>query len=146
AGPVLRRCGAISEEVLIDSARTKGQDHLLAISDRPSLSEIVTDVLVERGDKRVALSVAGNLGAKFSETGLSALVSRTETDDELAVRLWSRPDVPRASLIQLFEVASESVRQQLEARNRDRAVEIREVVLRARAQLETESRRSSREY
>jgi uncharacterized protein (DUF2336 family) len=146
AGPVLRRCGAIPDEILVDSARTKGQDHLLAISERSSLSERVTDVLVERGDGRVALSVAGNLGARFSETGFSTLVSRTETDDELAVRLWSRPDVPRASLIQLFEVASESVRRELEARNRDRAVEIREVVLRARAKLEAEARRSSRAY
>ena len=146
AGPVLRRCGAIPEEVLVNSAKSKGQDHLLAISERPSLSERVTDVLVERGDEQVALSVAGNLGAKFSETGFSTLVSRTETDDGLAVRLWSRTDVPRTSLIQLFEIASESVRRDLEARNRDRAVEIREVVVRARAKLETESRQSSREY
>jgi uncharacterized protein (DUF2336 family) len=146
AGPVLRRSGAIPEEVLVDSAKTKGQDHLLAISERPSLSERVTDVLVERGDERVALSVAGNPGAKFSETGFSTLVSRTETDDELAVRLWSRADVPRTSLIQLFEIASESVRREFEARNGDRAVEIRDVVLRARAKLEAESRRGSKEY
>ena len=38
--------------------RAKSQDHLLAISRRKALGEIVTDILVERGDRRVVLSTA----------------------------------------------------------------------------------------
>ena len=57
---------------LVENAKTKSQEHLLAITKRKSLAETVTDVLVERGDRDVALSVAQNAGAKFSETGYRA--------------------------------------------------------------------------
>ena len=65
AGPLLRRSPLIDEPTLIDIARGKGQEHLLAISGRPSLSIGVTDVIIRRGDREVVRSVAGNAGARF---------------------------------------------------------------------------------
>ena len=56
---------------------------MLAISRRKVLAETVTDVLVERGNRDVALSAAQNTGAKFSEAGYIRLVKRSEGDDEL---------------------------------------------------------------
>jgi len=58
AGPVLRRSECLDDETLIAGAKTKGQDHLLAISQRKRLSEGVTDVLVERGDQNVLICTA----------------------------------------------------------------------------------------
>ena len=45
AGPVLRRSPVLDEEVLIEIARMKGQGHLLAIAERPTLSADLTDVI-----------------------------------------------------------------------------------------------------
>src|SRR6478752_2883394 len=45
AGPVLRDSSRIDEKLLVESAMTKGQEHLLAISQRRSIGEAVTDVL-----------------------------------------------------------------------------------------------------
>jgi uncharacterized protein (DUF2336 family) len=50
AGLLLSQCEQIDEATLVENARTKSQDHLLAISRRYSIGEAVTDVLVERGD------------------------------------------------------------------------------------------------
>ena len=111
AGPVLRRSECLDEETLVTGARTKGQDHLLAISQRKRLSESVTDVLVERGNQKVVISTAANTGARFSDFGYSTLVTRSETDNELALLVWSRPEIPREYLLTLFESASEVVRQ-----------------------------------
>src|SRR5882757_9903531 len=60
AGPVLEQSARLDEQDLVESARKKGQGHLFAISRRRTLSEPVTDVLVERGDQQVLLSTAEN--------------------------------------------------------------------------------------
>ena len=94
AGPILTHSEQLDEATLIESARTKSQNHLLAISRRTSLAEPLTDVLVERGNQQVAHSTAENPGAKFSEFGYSTLVERSEDDAELAVRMWLGPKFP----------------------------------------------------
>ena len=43
AGPVLRRSAALTEDDLLQVARTRGQDHLRAISERRDLSEAVSE-------------------------------------------------------------------------------------------------------
>src|SRR3979490_3278950 len=50
ARPVLKGAKRLSDADLLATANNKGQPHLLAISERTSLSEAVTDVLVTRGD------------------------------------------------------------------------------------------------
>src|SRR5262245_10997246 len=76
AAPVLVQSVRLDDIALVEAATTKSQDHLLAIAQRSSLAESVTDVLVERGDGRVAKSTAANRGAKFSDYGMSRLVAR----------------------------------------------------------------------
>ena len=57
----------IDEPALIEIARIKGQGHLLAMSERPTLSPGLTDVIVRRGDREVVRRAAGNAGALFSQ-------------------------------------------------------------------------------
>ena len=66
AAPVLSRSSQLSDADLVENASTKSQEHLLAIAQRIQLCELVTDVLVERGDRRVLRTVAGNDGARLS--------------------------------------------------------------------------------
>ena len=67
-------------QILCNWPRPRVQGHLLAISKRKSLSGNLTDVLVRRGDREVARSVAGNKGASFSTTGLDTLIARSSGD------------------------------------------------------------------
>ena len=86
-----------------------------------SLAETVTDVLVERGGRDVALSVAQNAGAKFSEAGYVRLVKRSEHDDELARSVGSRPEIPRHHFLKLLSTASKAVRMALEGAHPEHA-------------------------
>ena len=146
AGPVLTQSQQVDEATLMESARTKGQDHLLAISRRAVLAEAVTDVLVERGNEQVAQSTAENPGAKFSEFGYSTLVKRSENDPELALRMLSRPEIPRQHMLKLFADASESVRLRLEAADQRKATLLREMVAQASAQMRTQARERSADF
>jgi uncharacterized protein (DUF2336 family) len=143
AGPILTHSEQLDEATLIESARTKSQNHLLAISRRTSLAEALTDVLVERGNQEVAHSTAENPGAKFSEFGYTKLVERSEEDAELAVRVWCRPEIPRQNLLKLFADASEAVRLKLEATDRRKAGLLRAMVAQASQQFQTETRERS---
>ncbi len=143
AGPVLTRSERIDDDVLVQSAMTKSQDHLLAISKRRTLHETVTDVLVERGNHQVAVNIAENSGACFSEFGYTALVGRAEVDRDLAVSVWKRSDIPRQHLLTLFAAASETVRRELQSIDPGKADEIKNVVEHARNTLQSRSREAS---
>jgi uncharacterized protein (DUF2336 family) len=146
AGPVLTQSEQLDDATLIEGARTKSQDHLLAISRRKTLAEALTDVLVERGNQAVAHSTAANPGARFSDFGYATLVQRSEHDAELARCVWSRPEIPRQHLLRLFAEASEAVRRELEASDRHRANQIREMVAQASDRIQAETRDRSAQH
>ena len=133
----------LDEQTLISGAKTKSQQHLLAISRRNTLSENVTDVLVERGDQQVVVSTAANSGAQFSHFGYSTLITRSELNDELALAVWARPEIPRDYLLTLFEAASEAVRVKLEAADRAKTTLIRDMVKRASDKIQAQARERS---
>lgn len=113
AGPVLARSERLSDGDLVELAKSKGQAHLAHIAARTSLTEDVTDVLVERADPDVAKTLAQNAGARFSETGLWELVRRADGDDALAERVAARSDLPTYLFRQLVTQAADKVRQKL---------------------------------
>jgi uncharacterized protein (DUF2336 family) len=115
AAPVLSQSERLDDEVLIETARSKSQAHLMAISIRRVLSGAVTDVLVLRGNDEVVQSTVNNPGAEFSERGFSRLVNRAEGDDNLATCLGMRPTIPRHLYLKLIAKASVAVRERLEA-------------------------------
>jgi uncharacterized protein (DUF2336 family) len=94
AGLVLEKSNVLTDENLVAIAKIKGQDHLAAIAGRKRISEIVTDVLIERGNSDVACKVAANAGACFSEIGFVKVVHVARGNEALAIALASRTDVP----------------------------------------------------
>ena len=113
AGPVLSESTRLTTKDLSDIARTQGDAHLLAISGRERLDEAVTDVLVERGNREVFHKLAGNSGARLSESGYGALVQKAEGDDALAEKVGQRIDIPAHLHRQLILRATEAVRAKL---------------------------------
>ncbi|MBV8835249.1 MAG: DUF2336 domain-containing protein [Alphaproteobacteria bacterium] len=113
AGPVLEQSERLSQKDLVEIAKAKGPGHLLKISGRNELGEAVTDVLVERGDTAVRRTVAGNIGARFSETGFSKLVIYAEEDEDLAATVAKRADIPPLLLRHVLSRATDTVRERL---------------------------------
>jgi hypothetical protein len=124
AGPVLQQSQGLSTKHLVENARSKSQQHLLAISNRKSIPSEVTDVLVVRGNSDVLRAVTKNASAVFSNDGFLTLVKRTENDSILAENLSRRTDIPRHVFQQLIARASEEVKQKL----RDERPELRQEI------------------
>lgn len=94
AGPILERSAALADVDLVSVAKTKGQGHRLAIAGRSRIKPIVTEALVDSGDRAVVRKVTANAGAEFSENSFVKLVNEARKDQDLAGLMAKRPDVP----------------------------------------------------
>lgn len=146
AWPILKDSERLDAETLIACAKTKSQQHLLAISKRRSVPEAVTDVLVVRGAKEVVTSVAANGGASFSKSGFLHLVRRSEGDSILAESLGLRRDIPRHLFHQLIAKASEEVRQKLEQERPEIGPQIHRMVVDVTGAVHARFGPASRDY
>ena len=113
AGTVLASSTRLTTSALVEIAKAKGQDHLLAISGRANLPSAVTDVIVDRGEREVIRKLADNASAQFSDTGYSGMVVRSKADDELAEIVGLRIDLPVKFLPELLQRATDAVRARL---------------------------------
>jgi uncharacterized protein (DUF2336 family) len=126
AGPVLRRSPVLDDAALVEIARLKGQGHLLAMTERPVLSAVITDVLVERGDRDVVRRAAANAGAVFSPASYSELIKRAAQDGVLTLRIGQRNDLSGEHLKELLDGTLDVVRRRLSSVvNPIRQIEIR---------------------
>ena len=146
AGPVLRESEQLDSETLVANASTKGQPHLLAIAERKSLDESVTDVLVARGNAGVVNTVASNSGAHFSDFGFLHMVKRAEGDSILAENLGLRQDIPRHIFQQLIAKASHDVKKRLQHERPDMVEQIQSSVTEVAGLLQSKFGPVSRSY
>jgi uncharacterized protein (DUF2336 family) len=146
AYPVLSQSERLGERELVANAASKSQQHLAAIAQRKSLSEAVTDVLVERGDRDVVHSVAKNAGARFSDAGFRMLVKRSTGDDALATEVGRRGDIPRPHFLMLLEKASNAVRARLAAENPQAGAAVEGVVAEVAGGIRSEIRNASPDF
>ena len=128
AGPLIKSAN-IADADLMHIASTKSQAHLLALSVRKDVSEALSEVLVTRGDREVARSIATNPQARLSEAAFNTLVRRAEQDGVLAEKVGMRTDIPPRLFRQLLMQASDVVQKRLLAEARpETQVEIRKVL------------------
>lgn len=146
AGPVLRESERLEAYALVANACTKGQSHMLAISERKTIEEAVTDVLVTRGNWDVVNSVANNNGARLSDFGFLHLIQRAEGDSILAEQLGLRNDIPRQLFQQLIAKASEDVRKRLELERPEMVDQIKTSVTDVTGELQSKFGPVSRSY
>ena len=146
ARPVLVQSARLDDRALVNAGSKKSQQHLFAISQRPSLSEAVTDVLIERGDRDVVHSVVRNNGARFSDAGFHVLVKRSSGDDALATDVGLRSDIPRSHFLMLLEKASSAVRERLAAENPHASAAIEGVVAEVVGSIRTQARNASPDF
>src|ERR1700731_999747 len=116
AGPVLTESARLSEQDLVEIAETKGEQHLLSISARWWLKEVVTDALLARRYPSVSRRVVGNPGARVSAAGFAIMLAQAESDPELALETGIRVDLPPELRRQLLRNATEAVRSRLLSR------------------------------
>jgi uncharacterized protein (DUF2336 family) len=116
AGPVLTESARLSHEDLVEIAGSSSEQHLLAISGRWWLKEVVTDALLARRYPSVSRRIIANPGARVSAAGFAIIIAQAESDPELAVETGIRVDLPADLRGRLLSQATDAVRSRLLAR------------------------------
>ena len=117
AAPVLSQSMVLSDSDLVANARIQSQEHLYAIAQRRTISKVITEILIERGEPGVVHTVAMNAGARISDGSFRELVRRAGDDTQLALHVGTRRDIPRHHFLKLLETASASVCRKIVAAN-----------------------------
>lgn len=113
AGLLLERSPQLSEHDLLHLAERRGQAHLLALARRPALTKQLADILVQRGGRHVARTVAAKEGVFLSERAYAVLMRRAASDPVLCADLAKRSDVAPNDRKRLTLLAKEQADQML---------------------------------
>ena len=116
AAPVLTESARLTSDDLIELAKTKGEKHLLAISARWWLQQVVTDALLARRFPSVSRRLVDNPGARVSATGFAIVIAQAASDPELAIATGIRADLPSELRSILLRQATDTVRTRLLSR------------------------------
>jgi uncharacterized protein (DUF2336 family) len=95
ARPLLMESELLGDPDLVEIVRHRGRQHQLAVACRRSLSEIVSEVLVEEGDEDVIKTLLENQDARISEGTMAYLVEQSKRVDSFQEPLVQRRDLPR---------------------------------------------------
>lgn len=114
AKSILSKSTVLSNDDLVQIIKQQSQNHLLAISTRESVPEMVADALVERGNDDVLDTLADNDGAILSNQTMEAMVQKSSSSTDLAKMLASRDDTTPDMVKKMIEHVSNSVRTYVE--------------------------------
>jgi uncharacterized protein (DUF2336 family) len=117
AEPILRQSSALSEADLIEVARTRGQAHLRAISQREAVSEAVSDAIVEHGDDATLGVLLRNEGAELSRKASEAAIDRAHANPELHEAVVERRGLPPDLLNEMYFIVEARLREKIMERN-----------------------------
>jgi uncharacterized protein (DUF2336 family) len=117
AGAVLAASPVLSDEDLLGVVRKHGQDHLRAVSARPSVSEAVSEVIVERGDDETLGTLLRNDGARLSRKSSEAAVERARVNPALHEAAVSRASLPPDLLNEMYFVVEARLRTRILEQN-----------------------------
>ncbi len=105
AQPILENSRAVAEEVLVRIAERGDEERLISIANRSTVSERLTDIIVQNGGTLSVRTAAQNKGARFSEFGFNQMTVRAQKDTGLHGVLAKRSDLPPEVVTRLAEQA-----------------------------------------
>jgi uncharacterized protein (DUF2336 family) len=114
AKPVLSQSTVLTNEDLVVIIKQQSQGHLLAISSRQAVPEIVADALVERGNDDVLDTLADNKGAVLSDLTMETMVNKSTNPGNLAKTLASRDDTAPQMIDRMLDHITASARKYVE--------------------------------
>ncbi|MFT4913453.1 MAG: hypothetical protein ACI9YM_002051 [Brevundimonas sp.] len=117
ASAVLRASPVLTDDDLLSVVRSQGQEHLRAVSIRPTVSEAVSDVIVERGDDVTLGTLLRNDGAQLSRSASETAVERAKANPALHEATVARNALPPDLLNDMYFVVEARLRQQILEQN-----------------------------
>jgi len=142
AGPVLRHSQALSEDLLLKVVNEKSQQHMMAVTQRSTVSPRLSHALVERGDDEVVSSLLGNDGAAIADNTYDMVMERADTSPMLQAGLVRRKSVPLDLLNDLYLKTEADLRREILAKFGEvKPEELEKAFGRSRSRITTRYRR-----
>jgi uncharacterized protein (DUF2336 family) len=117
AAPILQRSTVLKDDDLLEIVESHGDRHMRAIAQRPTLSAIVSDGIVARGDDVTVNTLLANAGASIARPTMERIVERAQTSTSLHENLIQRHDLPVDLMNEMYFAVEERLRQVILARN-----------------------------
>lgn len=141
AHPILSNSPVLMDTELVAVVRNRTREHQLAVARRLSLSEKVTDALVETGDTSVIKTLLENESAAISKATLEYLVEQSRRVDDLQNPLLHRNELTPDLARRMYWWVSAALRQHIlssfdvSERDLDEAIEttVKDVIAETRA-------------
>jgi uncharacterized protein (DUF2336 family) len=142
AAPVLKHSAALSEDVLLRVVAEKSQQHMMAVTQRRSVSSRLSHALVERGGDEVVSSLLGNDGAAIADGTYDIVMERADSSSLLQSGLVRRKSVPLDLLNELYLKTEAGLRQEIVAKfGQVQPAELEKAFERSRSRLTTRYRK-----
>jgi len=114
ARPVLTHSPVLSDSDLINVISSNGsQAHMLAVSQRETVTEAVSDALVEHGDDTTLHALLSNDGARLSRAASETAVDRAKANPDLHEVTVNRAELPIDLLNEMYFVVEERLRSKI---------------------------------
>lgn len=111
AYPILVNSEQLNDGFLIELIQRKQKGHHVAICERKSLSESISQALVETNELEVMEKLAENPGASFCDATYDRLANASKGSAALQHHLLNRSDIPSRLINRLYIWAGEATRQ-----------------------------------
>ncbi len=113
AHKILLKSEVLQDIELIEVVQHRTLAHQLAIAMRRSLSEVVSDALVETGNTKVITTLIRNPKAEISSNTMEHLVDKSKTVEALQEPLLERPDISPHLAKRMYWWVSAALRQHI---------------------------------
>lgn len=113
ARPVIETSRALSERDILDVIEQKSQDHMLAVTKRPDVSEDVSSALVDRGEDRVVASLLENSRARMNRVTFEKVADRAQASPVLHAPFVKNQQVPLDLLNSVYLKVETSLRREI---------------------------------
>ncbi len=130
--PILEYSEVLEEADLVEMVRNAPESKQTAIARRPSLSEKVTDALIETDNRNVVRTVVSNPGAQLTEATLNRVVDRFGDAEDIQQPLVHRAKLPMTVAERLVAKVSDQLKDYLVTHHELSADTAAELILRVR--------------
>lgn len=117
AAPVLQRSKALDETTLLEIVAQQSQQHIKAVAQRETVSETLSEAIVQHGDDHALDALMRNDGANVSRTSLETAVNRARNNSFLHEAMVGRRDLPLDLLNDMYFMVQSRLREQIMQRN-----------------------------
>lgn len=108
--PMIQYSEILSDADLVNIIRKSGDvNRLIAISNRKTVSTMVSNELIETQDPKVVTALVQNEGANITERGYQNIVDNMAVDDNVVQALVQKGSVPIAVVERLISKVSDSI-------------------------------------